>query len=177
MTSFHLFVAEIRPCVGFSDAPEILANHLVPTGLDYPAELYICSLSCFDWIYPTYNKGVGILSHGGPYYFSSLQKVTFLLCQYFFLLFIDVTRSWVSWMVMSAVWISDFLWAILLRMVWVLFAAFYICLSSSASFPVVSIFLTFKAPHRCWDIHIQLSQDNIRFLLPLGIWHWLNVRM
>ena len=47
----HLF-GNFQQSVGFSAAPEILANHLVPNRSASPWERYICQLDCFVWLCP-----------------------------------------------------------------------------------------------------------------------------
>ena len=55
-------------------------------------------------------------------------------------------------MILLAVCTSNFFHSIFLCMARVLFTAFSTCLSPSTGFPVVSKFLTFKAPQGSWDI-------------------------
>ena len=95
----------------------------------------------------------------------------------YLLSFEDVTRSWVSQMVMSGVWTTDFLWAIFLHMVRVLFTTLCTCLSSSASISVVSIFLTSEATQGCWDVLFNplYTTLNFHFLGNIGLIKYQDV--
>ena len=72
--------------------------------------------------------------------------------KYFLFFFVNITRSCISWMILSAVGTSNFFHAIFLHRVQVLFTALGTCVFSSTGFPVVPIFLAFVAPQGCWDI-------------------------
>ena len=81
--------------------------------------------------------------------------------------FVNIARSYVSQMILSAVCTSNFFQAIFLHVVWVLFTVFGACLSSSTGFPVVSIFLALEALQRSWDILLN-SLKTIANLHLLG---------
>ena len=70
-------------------------------------------------------------------------------------------------MTLSAVCTSNFLQAIFLHVVQVLFTAFGTCVSSSTGFPVASIFLTFEASQGRWDVLLN-SLKTIADLHLLG---------
>ena len=88
--------------------------------------------------------------------------------QYFLFFFVNIGRPCVSRMILSTVSTCNFFQAIFLHVVWVLFTAFHTCLSSSTGFPVVSIFLTFKALQGREDILLNSLYTIANFLL-LGI--------
>ena len=113
---------------------------------------------------------VSTLSYVAPYNFPYFQEghipLVFYL-NYFLFFFVNNARSCVSWMILSAVCISNFFQAIFLHVVGVLFPAFGTCMSSSTDFPVVSIFLAFEAPQGSWDILLD-SLKTITNLHLLG---------
>ena len=76
-------------------------------------------------------------------------------------------------MILSVVYTPNYLQAIFLSVVWVLFSAFGAFLSSSTSFPVVSIFLAFEAPQGCWDVLLN-SFKTITDLHLLGSIELIN---
>ena len=94
--------------------------------------------------------------------------------KYFLSFFVNIARTCVSRMIISAVCTSNFFQAIFLRMVRVLFPAFGTCLSSSTGFSVVSIFLAFEAPQESWDVLLDFLKP---IFTPLGVQGWLNVKM
>ena len=73
-----LMFSEIRPSVVYSDVPETLANHLLPSGSISSRVYYIVLL--IGCIRPACNRGVAVFPHLGPYYFPCSRKDTFLLC-------------------------------------------------------------------------------------------------
>ena len=87
--------------------------------------------------------------HVGTYYFPCFQERCISLVlhhKYFFFFFVGFARSYVSRVILLGVRTSRFLQAIFLHMVQVIFTAFGTCMTSSAGFPVVSIFWAFEAP-------------------------------
>ena len=72
--------------------------------------------------------------------------------KYFFFFFVNITRSCVTRMILSAVCASNFFQAIFFHVVRVLFTTFGTCLCFFTGFLVVSIFLAFEAPQECWDV-------------------------
>ena len=129
---------------------------------------YICSR---HWFYPpSVQQGVSAFSHIPPYNSPSFKEGNIPLVfdlNYFFFFLVISTISCMSRMVLLAVCTSNFFQAIFLCMVRVLFTAFGTCLSSSTGFPVVSKFLTFKAPQGRWDVLLN-SLKIIADLLEFG---------
>ena len=127
--------------VVFSGVSETLANHWLPTLSISSGVFYICC----HWFYPS------SVQHRRSCFlpYSSLQLSllpgrTYSSCvlpQLFLFLFVNNAWSCVRWMILSAVCTCNFFQAIFLHMVRVLFAAFCACLSYSAGFPVVSIYI------------------------------------
>ena len=102
------------------------------------------ALYLLDWL-------IGSTLHGTKA-FSPIQNPTTFLAfrKFIFLLyftsnssfyFIDITWSWASQTVLLAFWTFPFICA-LFCVVWILCTTFCTCQSSSASFPLMSIFLT-----------------------------------
>ena len=114
--------------------------------------IFVVLIGC---IRPPCDRGVAVLSHVGTNYFPSFQKgyisLSFHL-KYFHFFLVNIARSRVSRMILSTVCTSNFLQAIFFHMVRVLLTAFGTYLSSSTSFPVVSIFMAFEAPQGYWDV-------------------------
>ena len=92
-----------------------------------------------------------------PHFFLPSRKDTFLVfyLKYFLFLFVNITRSYINWMILSAVCTSNLLQEIFLQVVQILFPTFGTCLSSSTAFPVVFIFLAFEAPQGYWDVMLD----------------------
>ena len=124
-------------------------------------------------IHPLCNRSVAVFSHVAPYHFLWFQEghipLVFHL-SYFLFFFVNIARSCISWMILLAVCTSNFLQAIFLHMVWVLFTAFGTCLSPSTSFPVMFIFLAFEASQGCWDILLNSLKTiaDLHFLGSIG---------
>ena len=163
-------LAVIRSSVVFSDAPEIWP--ITRFQLDqflYQSSIFVALI---DWIHPPCNRGVCVFSHIWHYNFPCLQEgdIPLVLHFYFFFFFIDIARSWISRIVLSAVWTFLFVWALFLRMVWVLFAAFYTCQSSSAILPVMFILLTFEASQWYWNILFNslVALADVHYLGNMG---------
>ena len=75
--------------------------------------------------------------------------------KYFLYFFVNITRSCQSRIILLTVYTSNFFQAIFLHVVWVLFTAFGMCVSSSTGFLVMPIFTAFKTPHGCWDVVLE----------------------
>ena len=104
------------------------------------------------------NRGVTVFSQVGAYNFPCFQEEHIplvLLLKYFLFFFVSISRSFVSRMILLTVCTSNFLLAIFLQVVRVLFTEFGTCLLSFTGFPVVSIFLTFEAPQGSWDVQLN----------------------
>ena len=115
-------------------------------------QISLVLITLSNWIRCSCNRGRSALSNVGPHHFPRFQKADILLLlylQYFLLPFINVARSWVIRMVRSTVWTFHFVWALFLHVVRVFFAALFTCPSSSASFPMVSIFLSYEMSQGC----------------------------
>ena len=131
-----------------------------------------------DWICLSYDRGESTLSHVGSRYFPSFCKASVFLVfhpKYFFLHFINVPRLWVSRIILTAVCVFYFIRALFVCMVRILFTALGTCRSSSANFPVVSLFLTFEAPHEGWDILFDPLEAiaDFHFLRNMGT-DWMS---
>ena len=156
----ELELGKICPSVVFSGAPETLANYSHPTRSISPQAFYIC---CFDWLYlPFVQQRHSCFLLCRSLQFSLLPRRTHSSCispQVFPFLFVNIARSCVSRMILSAVCSLNFHQAIFLQVVQVLFTAFGTCLLSSTGFPVAFIFLAFET---LWVLECttQLSQDN-----------------
>ena len=89
-----------------------------------------------------------------PTIFLASRKDTFLLCftSNISFFFVNITGCYASQMILLAVSTCNFLQAIFLQVVRVLFTTLGTYLSSSTGFPVVSIFLAFEIPQGHWDI-------------------------
>ena len=94
-------------------------------------------------IRPPCNRCVAVFFNVGLFYFPCFQEghipLVFHL-KYFFFFFVNIAICCVRRVILSAVCTSNFLRAIFLHMVRVLFVAFGSCLSSVTGFPVTSIF-------------------------------------
>ena len=123
-------------------------------GLQLDQFLHKCSIFgvVIGSIRPPCNGGVAAFSHIAPYNSPSFQEgnipLAFKLCYFFFFL----VSYCVSRMILLAVCTCNFIQAIFLCMVRVLFPVFVTCLPSSTGFSVVSKFLTFKVPQGRWDV-------------------------
>ena len=166
----ELVLGKIRLRVVSSGAPKTLANHSFPTGSISPQVFYIC---CLDWLYllsvqqrrycflPCRSLQISFLP--GRRHSSCVSP------QVFAFLFVNITRSCISRMILSAVCISNLLQTIFLQVVQFLFTAFGICLLSSKGFPVVSIFFAIEVPQGCRDVLLN-SLKMIADLHLLGRW-------
>ena len=119
-------------------------------------------------ILPLCNRGVAVFSQVGTENFPCFQEgyipLVFHL-KYFLFFFVNIARSYVSRMILSAICTSDFFQANFLHVTWVLFNAFGTCLSSSTSFHVVSWFLAFEALQGSRDLLLNSLKIIIDFLL------------
>ena len=70
-----------------------------------------------------------------------------------------------------------FFQAIFLHMVWILFATFGTCLSSSIGFPVVSIFLAFEAPQGSWNVLLNSLKTIWCLNCILMLTKWLEIKL
>ena len=96
-----------------------------------------------------------------------------ILCK----IFIDATISWVSRIVLSAVWTFHFIWTLFLGVVWVHFSALCTCQSSSESLPVMSIFFYIWSISRLlWYIVPPLEAvADVHFFGNMGLIECQNV--
>ena len=131
----------------------------------HECSIFVVLIGC---IHPPCNRDVAAFTHVGPYNFPCFQKKHISLVfrlKYFLFFFVNIARSCVSWMILSAVCTCNFLQAIFLHVVRVLFTAFRTCLMTSTGFPVVSIFLAFEAPQGNWGVLL----DSLKTIADL---HW-----
>ena len=139
----------------------------------HESSIFVCLI---DYIRPPCNRGVDVFSIVVPYYFPCFQKGHFPLVfhlKYFFFFF----GSCISRMALSTVRTTNFLQAIFLLLVWVLFTVFGTCRQSSTDFIVVSIFLTFEATQGCWDVLLNPLKTitDLHFLGSMGLVKCHNV--
>ena len=120
----------------------------------HKSSVFVVLIGC---ICPPCNRGIALFSHVGPYYPLSFQEghipLVFHL-KYFLFFFVNIAKSSVSRLILSAVCTSYFLHTIFLHMIRVLFTAFGTCVSST-SFPVVTIFLPFEGRQGRWDVMLN----------------------
>ena len=133
----------------------------------HECSIFVVLIGC---IHPPCNRGIAIFSNVGPYNFSCFQEgyipLVFHL-KYFLFFFVNITRSCVSRMILLAVCTFNFFKQSFSMWSKSFFTAFGTCLSSSTSFPVVSIFLAFEVPQGHWDILLN-SIETIADLHLLG---------
>ena len=131
-------------------------------------------------IHPLCNRSIAAFSHVGSYNFPCFQEghisLVFQL-KYFLFFFVNIARSCISQVILLAVCTSNFFQAIFLHVVWVLFTTFGTCQSSSTGFPVVFIFLAFKAPQGSWDILLDSLKRivNLHLLRSTGLIKYQDV--
>ena len=114
------------------------------------------NIYCLDWLDPPsvhLRHKCFLLSRTQLFFFFLLPGRLYYSCTsllFSFLFFIDVARSWVNRMVLSAIWTSNFLQAIFLHMVRVLFISLGTYLSSSYSESYSDKFLFFYSKNNKW---------------------------
>ena len=112
----------------------------------HDSSIFVVLIGC---IHPLCNRSVAVFSHEAPYNFPCFQEghipLVFHL-KYFFFFFVNIAKSCIGQLILSAVCTSNLFQAIFLQVVQVLFTAFGTHQLSSTGFPVVSIFLAFEAP-------------------------------
>ena len=112
--------------------------------------IFVVLIGC---IHPPYNRAIAAFSHIGPYNFPCFQKGHISLMfhlKYSLSFLVNISRSFICWMIVSAVCTSNFFQAIFLHVVQVLFITFGTHLSSSTghSFNWMSTIL-FIVPKSC----------------------------
>ena len=92
----EMVIGKIRPNVIFSDAPETLVNHSLPTGsISLPVFYTVVWIGC---IRPPCNRGAAVFSHIGSNNSSCFEPGHILLgfhLKYFHFFFVNITRSYV----------------------------------------------------------------------------------
>ena len=162
----ELVLAEIWQSVVFSGAPET-GQSFGPIG-SVSVQLYIC---CLDWLYPC-NRSIRVFSHV-TLLFSLLPGSLHSLCA-LFVIFAFLFHK--CQMVSLAVWTLS-LSTLPLYSLGPFHTARCPCQSSPASLPVISIFLTFEASQRCWDILFNPLKTvaNLHFFENMGLIKYQDV--
>ena len=125
--------------VGFSAAPETLANHLGPIRLVSWWELYNCLVDCCFWL----GSPFMLQKYSLPFFWFKNSNFIYTL------LFLYVTRPWESGVVFLTVWAFSFIQAIFLWVVWIFISKIYeVCLWLSTARSKFS-FLVFNSLRGC----------------------------
>ena len=131
----------------FLGVPETLAHHSLWPGSISPREFYIC---CLDWLsLPSEQQRCSFFLPCRSQLFSFRPERTQfsgVLPQVLPFLFMNIAWCCLCRMILSGVCTSNILQAIFLHMARALFIASSTYVSSSAGFPVMSLFLAFEAP-------------------------------
>ena len=146
------------------------------TGFQLDQFLHECAIFIvfIGSIHPPCNRGVAVFFHLAPYNYLCFLEGHFPLIfhlNYFLFFFINNVRSCVTRMILSAFCISNFFQGIFLHVIPVLFTAFDTCLSTSTSFLVVSIFWSFEALQRSWDVQLSSPKKiaDLHLLVSTGL--------
>ena len=135
----------------------------------YESSIFVIFIGC---IHPSYNRGVAVFFHISSNNFPCFQEGHIPLLfhhKHFLFFFVNIARSCVIRMILSAVCTFNFFQAIFLYMFRVLFTAFGTCVSSSTALRQLADlhFLGSIGLIKCQDVSVSLDSF---FVSSMKVW-------